>query len=205
MNIEEVAEALGIEELPKFPVEMPVETPTAPSEPVVMPEFPEVVPVIPKRFEIENVIAIQRTLEDGVLIITADIVDASGNILRGAHGYRPSDPHGLGPVFKEWLEANPTFPKADYIAPTATEQRGMLADLTARQFRLGLIKAGKSLATVDEAIAAMAAGPAKETAQVEWEYATTFSRMHPLIETIGLSLGLTPTEIDTMWSEAEKL
>lgn len=77
--------------------------------------------------------------------------------------------------------------------------------LTARQFRLGLVNNGLTPAQVTATIEAMPNGFAKETALIEWEYATTFDRMHPLIASVGASLGLADEQIDTMWAAAASL
>lgn len=52
--------------------------------------------------------------------------------------------------------------------------------LSARQIRLGLVSNGFALAQVTASIDAMPEGVEKETAQIEWEYATTFERMRSL-------------------------
>ncbi|WP_244519859.1 MULTISPECIES: hypothetical protein [unclassified Ensifer] len=89
--------------------------------------------------------------------------------------------------------------------PTPEELRARMQGLTARQFRLGLLAAGIPPAQVSATIEAMAAGPEKEKAQIEWEYATTFNRMHPLIATVGAALNLTDMQIDAMWRAALQL
>lgn len=93
-------------------------------------------------------------------------------------------------------------PIAPYQAPTNEEIRASMRPLTARQFRLGLLNAGISPSTVTATIAAMPAGPDRDKAQIEWEFATTFNRMHPLIATVGAALGLTDQQIDAMWRGA---
>lgn len=65
--------------------------------------------------------------------------------------------------------------------------------VTPRQARLALLSAGlldQVQATVD------AAGGATK---ITWEYATVIERNSPLIETLGGSLGLTATQIDTLF------
>ncbi|RDL51246.1 hypothetical protein BLJAPNOD_02378 [Ensifer sp. M14] len=124
------------------------------------------------------------------------------------YAYRVSDPFGLAPVLKDWLAANPGFPVDPYVpppAPTPEELRAQMPPLTARQFRLGLVSGGYSPAQVTQAIDTMPEGPNKETAKIEWQYATTFNRMHPLIATVGAALGLTEGQIDAMWTAAVNL
>ncbi|WP_291165444.1 hypothetical protein [Ensifer sp. SSB1] len=62
--------------------------------------------------------------------------------------------------------------------------------LTARQPRLGLLDAGISPSAVSVTLGGVLAGPDKNKAQIEWDYATTFDRTHPLIATVGSALGL---------------
>lgn len=94
-----------------------------------------------------------------------------------------------------------------YVPPPLTieEIRQGMPPLTARQFRLGLVAGGFSPSQVTATIASMPAGPDKDKAQIEWEYATTFNRMHPLIATVGAALGLNDTQIDAMWLAAVSL
>lgn len=80
-----------------------------------------------------------------------------------------------------------------------------LPPLTSRQLRLGLITNGIALSAVDAAIGEIADEVQREIARVEWEYATTFERSHPLINQVGAALGLTPAQIDAMWQEATSL
>jgi hypothetical protein len=96
-------------------------------------------------------------------------------------------------------------PIAPYETPTAEELRASMHPLTARQFRLGLLNAGIPPSTVTATIGGMPAGPDKDKAQIEWEYATTFNRTHPLIATVGAALGLTEQQIDGMWLAAANL
>ncbi len=48
-------------------------------------------------------------------------------------------------------------------------------------------------------------GSDQDKAQIEWEYATTFNRLHPLIGTVGTALGLSDTQIDALWVAAAAL
>ena len=77
-----------------------------------------------------------------------------------------------------------------------------LRPLTARQLRLGLVTNGISLSSVEAAIDAIEDQTDREVARIEWEYATTFERSHPLVNQVGTALGLTPEQIDDMWTEA---
>jgi len=74
--------------------------------------------------------------------------------------------------------------------------------LTRRQLRLGLLQAGITTAQVEAAIEAIPDPMAREVARIEWADATSYERGHPLVDQIGTALGLTPEQIDAMWTEA---
>lgn len=91
---------------------------------------------------------------------------------------------------------------ADYVAPsspTPEEKREAMPYLTARQLRLGLLSLGK-LADVPTAISALPS-PEREQAEIEWQYASEFRRLHPLIVQLIPILGLTDEQIDPVWME----
>ncbi len=141
----------------------------------------------------------------GALLVHCNITDVNGETYDAIHCYRPDDPYGLSPTVGEWIQAHPDFPIAPYVPPTVEEVRASMPALSARQLRLGLLNAGISPSTVSATIAAMPAGADRDKAQIEWEFATTFNRMHPLIATVGGALGLNETQIDAMWAAAVSL
>jgi len=112
----------------------------------------------------------------------------------------PDDPHGLAPEIRaaveQWIADGK--PVAQAVPPPETP----LPPLTARQLRLGLVKNGISLAAVESAIENIPDPVDRETAKIEWEYAATFLRDHPLISQIGAALSLTDDQIDSMWTAA---
>ena len=75
--------------------------------------------------------------------------------------------------------------------------------VTMRQARLALLEVGK-LDAVAPAIASMPS-PAKEQAQIEWEYSTTVERQRPLVLQLGPALGLDSAALDALFIAAEKL
>lgn len=72
-----------------------------------------------------------------------------------------------------------------------------------RQARLALLSAGL-LSKVSDAVQALpdAVGDAS---RIEWEYAGTIQRKHPLVTTLGASLGLTTEQIDNLFIMAATL
>lgn len=154
---------------------------------------------------LNDVSSIAETDEENVYIVHCNITDAFGDTYDTEYCTRPDGKHGLNPVIRKWMADNPNFPVDVYVPPTVEEQRASLQSLTSRQLRLGLITNGISLASVQATLEAMPNGITKETALVEWEYATTFNRTHPLISMVGGALGLSEAQIDVMWKGALEL
>src|SRR5690625_661784 len=65
--------------------------------------------------------------------------------------------------------------------PTPEERRAAMAPITARQLRLTLLRAGHPPATVEAATQAISDNQEREEALIEWEYASHYERLHPLI------------------------
>jgi hypothetical protein len=84
-------------------------------------------------------------------------------------------------------------------------QRTAFKPCTQRQMRLWLLSQG----ITDEMIRAMLTDIADENgrraALIEYDYATEYSRSHPLVAQIGSSLGLSESDIDLAFREAATL
>lgn len=76
--------------------------------------------------------------------------------------------------------------------------------ITARQLRLGLLKIDIKPDDVTTAIAGLPEGQ-REEALIEWQYASTFERSHPLIAIMGTVFKLTDAQIDAAWLNAATL
>jgi hypothetical protein len=68
-------------------------------------------------------------------------------------------------------------------------------ELTPRQFRLAMLQAGVSPAQ----ITAMLEAAGDEAGLIEWEYASSIRRDHPLIVTLAGALGKTEADIDQIF------
>lgn len=154
---------------------------------------------------LNSVTKVTYTNEEDVWFLDCNITDFEGRTYDCIYTSRPDDTFGLNPTIREWLLNNPEFPKDPYVPPTIEEERSSMPQLSARQFRLGLVAGGIHTSQVDFAINQMVDGPEKNIAQIEWEYATVFARTHPLIDTLSAALGLTPEAVDTMWLNAVNL
>ena len=102
-------------------------------------------------------------------------------------------------MLAEWeAKGNTITPYAEPVL-TPEEKRAAMPNLSARQLRLGLLHLGK-LAGVPVAIAALPE-PEKSQAQIEWDYASEFRRLHPLIVKLIPILGLTDEQVDPVWEQ----
>ena len=72
-----------------------------------------------------------------------------------------------------------------------------------RRARLALL-AASHLAAVNAAIEAMESD-AGEDARIEWEYATTIKRDHPLVAAMQQALGLSDQQLDDLFVTASQL
>ncbi|MBN7760268.1 hypothetical protein JYP52_03910 [Nitratireductor aquibiodomus] len=108
-------------------------------------------------------------------------------------------------MIAEWEAEGNTIPP--YAPPTMTdeEKRTAMPPLSARQFRLGMIASGITLASVQAAVDGIFDPTEREIAQVEWEYATQFERLHPLVVQLSGALGLSGAQVDSMWEAAGAL
>lgn len=78
-------------------------------------------------------------------------------------------------------------------------------NISARQVRLWLIDNNINLNNVVNIIDTIQDPILRQKTLVEWEYAPYIERNHPLIETLGASLGLTPEQIDQGFIIASQL
>ncbi|MBN7764057.1 hypothetical protein JF546_16920 [Nitratireductor aquimarinus] len=159
--------------------------------------------------ELHSLLSVAK-LEDGSLLVQADITDIVGERYVAEYCLVAGDEFGLAPAIRQavenWIEAGNTPTQfVPLPEPTPVELRAAMPPLTARQVRLGLITNGISLESIQTAIDGIADPIEREAAQIEWEYATTFERLHPLIDVISATLGLLSEDLDQMWLEAQLL
>ncbi len=87
----------------------------------------------------------------------------------------------------------------EYTPPEATpaELRAQMPPITKRQLRLILVRNGISLTDLDTAILAMG-----DEAIIEWQDASEYRRLHPLLNQVAAHLSLTQEQVDAMWQQA---
>lgn len=87
---------------------------------------------------------------------------------------------------------------AEYEAPPPPP----LMPLTRRQLRLGLLENNIMTTDVEAAISTIPDPKDRAKAEIEWVDASNYEREHPLIAMVGAALGLTESQIDSMWEQA---
>lgn len=96
-----------------------------------------------------------------------------------------------------------TYDGVNWTAPPLPAPPPPPTSASMRQARLALLQAGK-LAAVEAAINALT-GPAKEAAQIEWEYATEVRRDSALMKQLAAAIGLTEADLDALFTQAVTL
>ena len=77
------------------------------------------------------------------------------------------------------------------------EQRALMPPISKRQLRLTLVRNGISLSDLDAAILAMG-----DEATIEWQDASEYRRLHPLLNQVAAHLSLKQEQVDAMWQQA---
>lgn len=122
------------------------------------------------------------------------------NILKNGTQYQLLDKEL--PVPEGWTIEAETV-NEQYIEDYITRPIAVPAAVTMRQARLALLEAGK-LSMVPVIIDSLPS-PMKEAANIEWEYSSEVQRHNGFVSQIGPALGMTPTEIDSLFIRASQL
>lgn len=130
----------------------------------------------------------------------------------------PGDVRDIGDQIAEWLaDGNPKAAawasQPPQPSPEAVWEGGQWvmpvpevpSSVTARQIRLWLVANGTSLAAVDAAINQIPDDAGRDRVRVEWEYAPTIDRAHPMLSQIAAGLGLSAAVLDQAFREASVL
>ncbi len=112
-------------------------------------------------------------------------------------------------------QSDPLFQQASAIAtlmgnalpqePAPQPLPEVLRPVTARQLRLWLLGKGFTPSQITGMLNQIENATQREAALIEWEYASSYERNHPLIAQVGAAIGFTEAQIDQGFREARVL
>ena len=108
----------------------------------------------------------------------------------------PEDPYGL---WEKAVEIAEEMGDALELEPLPEPLNPLSQPLTARQFRLSLLRSSVSSSIVTAEIAKIADTVKREEMTIEWEYATQYMRDNKLVEFIESSLLSSSSAMDDIW------
>lgn len=108
--------------------------------------------------------------------------------------------------FNSWRIAGGEIIYVDYFEGEQEQyERSLLPKIVSqRQLRTQLVLNGFNLDAIQTAINGLSE-PDKSIAQIAWDYAITFERNSPLLVIVAQMLGLTESDIDTIFLNASSL
>lgn len=118
------------------------------------------------------------------------------NVMTGETTTIASSPYVLDGAVILIDDGDPVPPGAVLAGPSSPPVPSVV---TRRQAMLALLAAGK----LDAVEAVISQAP--RAVQITWEAAQDFERTNPLIEALAPQIGLTESDIDSLFSEAAKL
>lgn len=142
-----------------------------------------------------------RATATSALILDITVV-ADGEETRVSYGLSPTDPHGLAPSLREWIEENtPVILPYEEPAELPIEEKRALMPMLERWRVNTIIDLEQGLREkINAAIEAMPE-PQRTISKNKLADVQLFSRLDPLFELIGRApeVGKTPEDIDAMW------
>lgn len=136
------------------------------------------------------------------------ISEHSGKIKNTVSGIVfPNDERDINyPAYYAWLSENNTPVYIQFFEGEEEEKnRSLLPKIVSqRQLRTQLVLNGFNLDAIQTAINGLSE-PDKSIAQIAWDYAITFERNSPLLVVVGQMLGLSESDIDTIFLNASAL
>ncbi|MBB4145822.1 hypothetical protein [Rhizobium rhizoryzae] len=122
------------------------------------------------------------------------------------------DPEGRYPPDWIWVECPPDtrqFAEYDGTAfvnpptpdtpPVIDPSTPFFPTLTRKQLRNGLLSIGVTSADVEAQIGTIADALEREAALIDWQDTQAYQRTNPLVNQIGVAMGLPEEQIDALW------
>lgn len=149
-------------------------------------------------------------LPDGSLVQGLDIADAETQKLCGFLPVKSDSPIQPENTMEDVSQRVVTIEEDGAVVvrvwvETIPEPPMVPVSISPRQIRLWFIQNNMPLVTVENAINGIEDVVLRETTKVEWEYSPYVERNHPMINTLGAALGLTPEQIDQAFITASAL
>lgn len=94
---------------------------------------------------------------------------------------------------------NLTFILTDQPPPEPGIAAPMFPTLTRKQLRNGLLSIGVTSGDVEAQIAAILDPLEREAALIDWQDTQAYQRTNPLVNQIGVAMGLPSEQIDALW------
>lgn len=126
--------------------------------------------------------------------MTQYFVDTNGAYIGAFDGNGVAVPTGAVEVPNPPIDGLQTWDGKQWSAIPVT-----YPDITARQLRLALLSIGVQEADVDMKLVNDPAG------MVEWKYASSYKKSHPLIAGLSASFGLPTEQVNSLWLWAQDL
>lgn len=92
----------------------------------------------------------------------------------------------------EWIDG-------EWVPPSSEQIRETMGTISPRQLRHGLLSIKVYEEDIDAIIAAIPDEDERRRADIDWRTADEYERTHPLVVSIGETIGQTPEQVDSLW------
>lgn len=160
-----------------------------------------------RNHELIGSVPLNGYFEDGTLVQGLDLANAETQKLCGIIPVTSDTPEQPENTVEDVAQRTITVEETGVVVVRVWVPAPVVvpATISPRQIRLWLINHGISLSTVDTTISGIENEVLRETTKIEWEFSPYVERNHPMINTLGASLGLTGEQIDQAFITANNL
>ncbi len=160
--------------------------------------------------ELINKMPLNGYFEDGTLVQGLDLADIQTQQLCGIMPVKSDSPAQPANTVEDLAQRSVVLEEDGVVVtrvwvPIPIQPPSVPESISPRQIRLWFIQNNIPLSTIETAINNIEDSILRETTRVEWEYSPYVERNHPMINTLGAALGLTPEMIDQAFITASSL